>query len=51
MNAFYFYIKSNIFYKSKYELFSENSKTLQLFLMLICFHTNYNRTPVKSLCN
>lgn len=50
MNDFYFYIKSNIFYKSN-ELFSENSKTLQLFLMLICFHTNYNRTPVKSLCN
>lgn len=51
MNDFYFYIKSNIFCKSKYKSFSENSKNIQLSLMLIYFTFNYNRTPVKSLCN
>ena len=28
-------------------LFSENSRNIQLYLMLSYFHTNFNRTPVK----
>lgn len=51
MNDFIFTLKVIYFCKSKYKSFSENSKNIQLSLMLIYFHTNYNRTPVKSLCN
>lgn len=44
---FIFTLKVIFFINQNIILFSENSRNIQLSLMLIYFHTNYNRTPVK----